>query len=51
MIPTWGLNMSTHKFSNLLVILTLIVATTFNSCADKSIRGTNSKGRDGSNGY
>ena len=29
--------MSTHTFSNLLVILTLSVVTTFNSCADKSI--------------
>src|SRR4051812_36763553 len=35
---TWGLNMNRHIFSDLLVILTLIVATTFNSCVDKSIR-------------
>ena len=30
--------MSRHIFSDLLVILTLIIATTFNSCVDKSIR-------------
>jgi len=35
---TWGINMNRHTFSDLLVILTLIVATTFNSCVDKSIR-------------
>jgi hypothetical protein len=33
----WGLNMSTHTFSNLLGMLTLIIATTFNSCADRII--------------
>jgi hypothetical protein len=34
----WQLNMSTNQFSNLLIILTLFVAITFNSCADKSTR-------------
>ena len=34
----WGLNMSIPTFSNLLGMLTLIVVTTFNSCADQNIR-------------
>src|SRR5678815_5798908 len=33
----WQLNMSAYKFSNPLITLTLLVATTLSSCADKSI--------------
>ncbi len=32
----WPPNMSSNKFSNLIIIIILFVATTFNSCADKS---------------